>query len=164
VLFQVNLLILYPTTEIIRSMGKSSQNRQIKLRRGNILSPSLEEFDTNTPLFNAPLSPREIITPDCALQTNITNSQSKQIRFLFKALRFLQPAPQNFHLLQTLTMPFITGIAHINLTVPPGTLEHAASFYAGTLGLLRAPVPALQKDTLAWYISSPAPPFLVSSN
>ncbi|KAE8444963.1 hypothetical protein EG329_014090 [Mollisiaceae sp. DMI_Dod_QoI] len=49
----------------------------------------------------------------------------------------------------------ITGIAHVNITVPPGTLEHAAAFYAGTLGLTRAPVPALQRDTLAWFDITP---------
>jgi catechol 2,3-dioxygenase-like lactoylglutathione lyase family enzyme len=45
----------------------------------------------------------------------------------------------------------ITGIAHVNLTVPPGTLEQAAEFYGTTLGLTRVAVPVLQKDTLAWY-------------
>jgi hypothetical protein len=49
----------------------------------------------------------------------------------------------------------ITGIAHVNLTVPPGTLEQAAEFYGTTLGLTRAAVPVLQKDTLAWYASFP---------
>ena len=44
----------------------------------------------------------------------------------------------------------ITGIAHVNLTVPPGTLDQAAEFYAGTLGFMRVPVPVLQKDSLAW--------------
>jgi len=47
----------------------------------------------------------------------------------------------------------ITGIAHVNLTVPPGTLEHAAAFYAGVLGFTRVAVPVLQKNELAWYIS-----------
>jgi hypothetical protein len=36
------------------------------------------------------------------------------------------------------------------LTVPPGTLEVAAEFYEGTLGLARVVVPHLKKDTLAW--------------
>jgi len=45
----------------------------------------------------------------------------------------------------------ITGIAHVNLTVPPGTLEHAAAFYADVLGFTRVAVPVLQKDELAWY-------------
>jgi len=47
----------------------------------------------------------------------------------------------------------ITGIAHVNLTVPPGTLEPAAAFYSGVLGFTRVAVPVLQKDELAWYIS-----------
>lgn len=51
----------------------------------------------------------------------------------------------------------ITGIAHVNLTVPPGTLEQAAAFYGTTLGFTRVAVPALQKDTLAWY--PPSLPF-----
>jgi catechol 2,3-dioxygenase-like lactoylglutathione lyase family enzyme len=46
----------------------------------------------------------------------------------------------------------ITGIAHVNLTVPAGTLEEAAEFYGNTLGFTRVPVPVLQKDSLAWYV------------
>lgn len=46
----------------------------------------------------------------------------------------------------------ITGIAHVNITVPPGTLEEAAVFYGSTLGFTRITVPVLQKDTLAWYL------------
>ena len=45
----------------------------------------------------------------------------------------------------------ITGIAHVNLTVPAGTLEQANAFYGETLGLKARPVPQLQKGTLAWY-------------
>jgi len=45
----------------------------------------------------------------------------------------------------------ITGIAHINLVVPEGTLPAAEAFYAGTLGLTPTPVPALQRGTLAWF-------------
>jgi catechol 2,3-dioxygenase-like lactoylglutathione lyase family enzyme len=44
----------------------------------------------------------------------------------------------------------ITGIAHVNLIVPPGTLHLAESFYGETLGLHRVAVPARQKDMLAW--------------
>ncbi len=44
----------------------------------------------------------------------------------------------------------ITGLAHINLVVPEGTLDKARAFYSGTLGLVETPVPALQRDTLAW--------------
>lgn len=52
-------------------------------------------------------------------------------------------------------MGFITGIAHVNLTVPPGTLDQAAAFYEGTLGFTRIPVPVLQKETLAWFDITP---------
>lgn len=45
----------------------------------------------------------------------------------------------------------ITGLAHINLTVPAGTLPLAVEFYSGTLGLTSREVPHLQKDTLAWF-------------
>ncbi|KEF63297.1 uncharacterized protein A1O9_01274 [Exophiala aquamarina CBS 119918] len=45
----------------------------------------------------------------------------------------------------------ITGIAHINLTVPSGTLPLATEFYSGTLGLTPRPVPHLQRDSLAWF-------------
>jgi len=53
-------------------------------------------------------------------------------------------------------MSGITGIAHVNLTVPPGTLDQAAAFYADTLGFTRVPVPVLQKETLAWFDITPA--------
>ena len=45
----------------------------------------------------------------------------------------------------------ITGLAHVNLVVPSGTLAQANSFYGDTLGLTSSPVPQLQKDTLAWF-------------
>ena len=44
----------------------------------------------------------------------------------------------------------ISGIAHVNLTVPSGTLVQANAFYGDTLGLTARPVPELQKGTLAW--------------
>ncbi|KAF2487495.1 Glyoxalase/Bleomycin resistance protein/Dihydroxybiphenyl dioxygenase [Neohortaea acidophila] len=45
----------------------------------------------------------------------------------------------------------ISGIAHVNLTVPSGTLDQAHAFYGETLGLKSRPVPELQKGTLAWF-------------
>ncbi|GHJ86473.1 hypothetical protein NliqN6_2875 [Naganishia liquefaciens] len=48
-------------------------------------------------------------------------------------------------------MSFITEIAHINLTVPRGTLETAAEFYGETLALTRVPVPSAQTKELAWF-------------
>jgi catechol 2,3-dioxygenase-like lactoylglutathione lyase family enzyme len=45
----------------------------------------------------------------------------------------------------------IIEIAHVNLTVPSGTLEEADAFYGKTLGLSRRPVPQLQQDRLAWF-------------
>jgi len=47
----------------------------------------------------------------------------------------------------------LTGIAHVNLTVPEGTLNLAEEFYAKTLGMERVPVPVLQKETLAWSVT-----------
>ncbi|KAG8166034.1 hypothetical protein KVR01_004586 [Diaporthe batatas] len=47
--------------------------------------------------------------------------------------------------------PLITGLHHINLTVPHGTLHHAAAFYGSTLGLTPRPVPAAQAHELAWF-------------
>lgn len=44
----------------------------------------------------------------------------------------------------------ISGLAHVNLTVPAGTLDQANAFYGDTLGLTARPVPQLQKGTLAW--------------
>lgn len=44
----------------------------------------------------------------------------------------------------------LTGIAHVNITVPEGTFDLAEEFYAKTLGMTRVPVPVLQKTTLAW--------------
>jgi hypothetical protein len=49
-------------------------------------------------------------------------------------------------------MSFITEIAHINLTVPRGTLETAAEFYGETLALTRVPVPSAQTKELAWWV------------
>ncbi|KAF4281783.1 hypothetical protein KXW98_001648 [Aspergillus fumigatus] len=49
----------------------------------------------------------------------------------------------------------ITGISHINLLVPPGTLNDAYTFYVDTLGLTAAPVPQLQKETTAWFNITP---------
>ncbi|KAF2826574.1 hypothetical protein CC86DRAFT_406830 [Ophiobolus disseminans] len=45
----------------------------------------------------------------------------------------------------------ITGLHHINLVVPPGTLPLARDFYGATLGLTPRAVPHLQRDTLAWF-------------
>jgi 4-hydroxyphenylpyruvate dioxygenase-like putative hemolysin len=44
----------------------------------------------------------------------------------------------------------ITGIHHINLLVPEGTLDDATEFYANTLGLTSTPVPHLQIGRIAW--------------
>lgn len=44
----------------------------------------------------------------------------------------------------------LTGISHVNLTVPAGTFDQAEEFYARTLGMTRVPVPIMQKDILAW--------------
>jgi hypothetical protein len=54
----------------------------------------------------------------------------------------------------------ITGLAHVNLTVPSGTLEQANEFYGETLGLNPTPVPELQKGTLAWCVPNPAGNFM----
>ncbi|KAJ5663952.1 hypothetical protein N7507_004683 [Penicillium longicatenatum] len=45
----------------------------------------------------------------------------------------------------------IQGIAHVNLTVHPGTLDDALEFYSKTLELTPAPVPELQKGTILWF-------------
>lgn len=45
----------------------------------------------------------------------------------------------------------ISGLAHVNLIVPKGSLDQAHEFYGDTLGLTPRPVPVLQKDTLAWF-------------
>ena len=45
----------------------------------------------------------------------------------------------------------ITGLAHVNLVVPQGTLHLATEFYGTTLGLTPRAVPQLQKGQLAWY-------------
>jgi catechol 2,3-dioxygenase-like lactoylglutathione lyase family enzyme len=54
-------------------------------------------------------------------------------------------------LLSSCIVTMITGIHHVNLVVPPGTLDHARDFYGNTLGLIPRPVPHLQRDTLAWF-------------
>jgi catechol 2,3-dioxygenase-like lactoylglutathione lyase family enzyme len=45
----------------------------------------------------------------------------------------------------------ISGIAHINLIVPKGTLELANEFYGNTLGLTPRQVPSKQQGELAWF-------------
>lgn len=47
--------------------------------------------------------------------------------------------------------PLITGLSHINITIPTGTLPLAKSFYGTILGLTPRPVPIAQKDELAWF-------------
>ncbi|ORY63043.1 uncharacterized protein BCR38DRAFT_219934 [Pseudomassariella vexata] len=47
--------------------------------------------------------------------------------------------------------PLITGLAHINLTIPLSTLPHAHSFYGLTLGLTPLKVPVVQTHELAWF-------------
>jgi hypothetical protein len=47
----------------------------------------------------------------------------------------------------------ISGIAHVNITIPKDTLDHAQEFYGTTLGLISAPVPELQKGTILWYVN-----------
>lgn len=47
----------------------------------------------------------------------------------------------------------ITGIAHVNLVVPPGTLDHAKDFYGGTLGFHSVTPPAIMQDVLAWWVN-----------
>lgn len=49
------------------------------------------------------------------------------------------------------TEPLITGLHHVNITIPHGTLDVAKSFYASTLGLTPRAVPAAQVHELAWY-------------
>lgn len=45
----------------------------------------------------------------------------------------------------------ITGLHHVNLVIPPGTLSLAGEFYGDTLGLTPRTVPHLQRDRLAWF-------------
>ncbi|KAM7198904.1 hypothetical protein V8F20_005971 [Naviculisporaceae sp. PSN 640] len=50
----------------------------------------------------------------------------------------------------------IAGLHHVNIIIPPSpdhstALALATSFYAQTLGLTLRPVPAAQKDRLAWF-------------
>jgi len=49
----------------------------------------------------------------------------------------------------------ITGIAHVNITVPEGTFDQAEEFYGKTLGMTSVPVPALQKGMLTWFDITP---------
>lgn len=45
----------------------------------------------------------------------------------------------------------ITGIAHINLTVPSGTLHLSDKFYGETLGLTSTPCPEHMRGRLSWF-------------
>ncbi|RAH47553.1 putative glyoxalase family protein [Aspergillus brunneoviolaceus CBS 621.78] len=49
----------------------------------------------------------------------------------------------------------ISGIHHVNILVPDGTLDQATEFYSDTLGLESAPVPELQKGTILWFNLTP---------
>lgn len=49
------------------------------------------------------------------------------------------------------TGSLITGLHHINITIPDGTLGLANSFYVETLGLTSRPVPAAQVHEIAWF-------------
>ncbi|KAI0151314.1 hypothetical protein BJ166DRAFT_628321 [Pestalotiopsis sp. NC0098] len=51
--------------------------------------------------------------------------------------------------------PLIQGIAHVNLSIPPGTLDQAKSFYGSTLGLTPRAGPAAQVHELAWFDVGP---------
>ncbi|RMZ82194.1 hypothetical protein DV738_g1733, partial [Chaetothyriales sp. CBS 135597] len=45
----------------------------------------------------------------------------------------------------------ITGLHHVNLLVPTGTLDLANEFYGTVLGLKSRAVPSLQHGKLAWF-------------
>jgi catechol 2,3-dioxygenase-like lactoylglutathione lyase family enzyme len=45
----------------------------------------------------------------------------------------------------------ILSIAHVNLSVPPGTLDQAKTFYTSTLGFTARPVPPAQVESVAWF-------------
>ena len=75
---------------------------------------------------------------------------AKKARILISSLQHLPSiSPASLHHL-SIAENMITGIAHVNLIVPPGTLHLADAFYGETLGMHRAPVPPRQKDMLAW--------------
>jgi hypothetical protein len=69
-------------------------------------------------------------------------------------IRVLKPRSFLIDIPYSTKFKMITGIAHVNLLVPKGTLDLAESFYGNTLGFTRVPVPVLQRGTLAWYVSS----------
>ena len=45
----------------------------------------------------------------------------------------------------------ISGLAHVNMLVPRGTLDQANSFYGDTLGLKSRSVPQHMVGNLAWF-------------
>lgn len=47
--------------------------------------------------------------------------------------------------------PLISGLDHVNLLVPPHTLNLAKAFYTGVLGLGQAQVPKSKQAHLAWF-------------
>lgn len=47
----------------------------------------------------------------------------------------------------------ISGIAHVNLIVPVGSLSAAHAFYGSTLGLHSIPVPKSMEGKLAWLVA-----------
>lgn len=64
---------------------------------------------------------------------------------------YLHSTPQHPPATPSHPTTMISGIHHINLTVPPSTLPAASAFYAATLGLTPLPVPSAQSTTLLWF-------------
>jgi hypothetical protein len=66
-------------------------------------------------------------------------------------LTSFEAAFQAFGYLSSPGTMMISGLAHVNLLVPLGTLDHAQAFYGETLGLQPRAVPAHMKGNLAWF-------------
>lgn len=62
-----------------------------------------------------------------------------------------EDGPNHHHSEDPSPGPLITGLHHINITVPDHTLPLAKAFYADTLGLTPRPVPVAQAQKLLWF-------------
>lgn len=109
------------------------------------------------PFFPRPRAVRPLINGVPALLAD--NRYNKTTSYLMRRLHSFRS--------NLAIMTFITGISHVNLSVPEGTLDQAKEFYGGTLveillsppcssplilqpGFKDIPVPAAQRGTIAW--------------
>lgn len=86
-------------------------------------------------------------TPPSSRRYNLSAATSPRPRFTSYNN---MAVPQSSSAAAAEPSPLITGLHHINITIPDNTLGLAKSFYSETLGLTLRPVPAAQVHELVW--------------